>query len=747
MSEYVVNLSNVDLALCKEQLWQTYSALPRSQTVALINAVAFVAFSWQVLPQSDLLIWFALFFGVTCWRLIDYRFYLKAEINQKNSRFWDKRFIVGVFLSGCVWGGLAWFLFPPDSPEHQMFIIFISAGMTAGGLTTLSSNPKAIRVFLFLVLLPLAARLLLTQTLMGSVMGGLVLLYLAALFTGAQSFFANFRENITLRVKAQQREESLKRSEARLNAAQKVAQVGSFEWDIKHDQLRWSDEHFRLWGFQPQIFTPTVQQFEQGLHPDDAERVKQTLLEALQGDGAYACDHRVCWADGTVRDISGRGQVIFDDNGDPALMTGTVQDISNSQRIARELLVAKKSAEAASEAKSMFLANISHELRTPMNGIIGMTYLALQTDLNTKQKNFVGKAHSSAEDLLGILNDLLDFSKIEADKIEVEQIRFDLRDVVDDVVSLFQPRAVEKQLKLEVNCDPDLPGVLLGDPLRLGQVLKNLTSNAVKFSHSGGAVWIKVTLDEVLDQQQVSVRFSVEDTGIGISEEEKNLLFRPFSQADASTTRKYGGTGLGLAISERLVKLMGGGIRVDSCENRGSSFSFTLTFCKGEDEEAMPPKELKASEVSELAALKGSRVLLVEDNEINQLVLQELLRRNGVVVEVAADGEQGLQRLTSATYDAVLMDCQMPVMDGYEATRQIRASSQLCQMPVIAMTANAMKGDREKALKVGMDDYLTKPIDPPQVLQVLDRWIGKRRDGASGSTVEVKTVTGQDSLC
>ncbi len=388
----------------------------------------------------------------------------------------------------------------------------------------------------------------------------------------------------------------------------------------------------------------------------------------------------------------------------------------------QDLRAAKELAEKSTQAKSEFLANMSHEIRTPMNGVLGLLHLLEQTSLSESQEKYVQKSLVSANNLMRIINDILDFSKIEAGKLEMEDHPFTLHNICQDVLDLYGTASADKGLELRVQSGENANVVLLGDALRLKQVLFNLVRNAIKVSSKGSvSLLVESTMHH---EHELHCKFAVKDTGIGLSPEQVSKLFTAFTQADSSVTRKYGGTGLGLVISRSIITMMRGEIWVESEEGKGSTFYCTTIFALAPQSEQHLGAHPEAQNSNN--TLTVGHLLLAEDNEINQLVAQEILQSAGFTLDIANDGQEALDMLEKNHYDAVLMDIQMPIMDGYTATKAIRAQKKFDDLPIIAMSAHAMKGAKETSLSYGMNDHITKPIVPDTLYRTLDLWLSKK---------------------
>jgi two-component system, sensor histidine kinase and response regulator len=708
--------------------------------------------------------------------------------------------------------------------------------------------------------------------------------------------------NETLEQRVEERTEQLeasivelRESEERYSLVVEGTNDGIYDWNIRTGEIYWNDRLFEMFGLSRSEFTPTFEATLEYVHPEDRQRFMDSITAHLEQGAEFNMDLRYRHSSGEYRVFTVRGKAQRDEDGVPIRMAGIAIDITERKRAEEEirrlnetleqrveerteqltaavgeLERAREGAESANRAKSEFLANMSHEIRTPMNGVIGMTGLLLDTELSEEQHEYAETIHLSGENLLTVINDILDFSKIEAGRLELEVTDFDPRNTVEETLGLFAEQASTKELELLNLIEHDVPTALRGDPGRLTQVLTNLIGNAIKFTEVGEVV-VRVSLAEETEEEAV-VRFEVSDTGIGMTDEQQAQLFQAFTQADASTTRRYGGTGLGLAISKQLVELMEGEIGVQSEPGVGSTFWFTAKFgnrpakarpvigvpidltdlrvlivddnetsrkilheqivswgmkngvaengpaalrmlrevakrgepydvaildmqmpemdglelarkikedptisptrlilltslgmrgdaeaagqagvaayltkpvrqshlydaiavAMGTSEDTQAHKEaqlLTRHSIKEMRAALRARVLVVEDNPVNQKVAVRMLERLGYKADIAANGLEALEALSRIPYAAVLMDVQMPEMDGYEATKEIRRREREGpedrHTPILAMTANAMQGDREEALEAGMDDYVSKPVTAQELESVLRRWVSE----------------------
>jgi PAS domain S-box-containing protein len=539
----------------------------------------------------------------------------------------------------------------------------------------------------------------------------------------------------------------LKESSDRLHLAIRAGAVGIFEYNPVEGTTVWDDQMFRLYGTTPDRFGANYEAWRAALHPDDRERTEQEFRSALRGEREFDTEFRVVWDDGSVHDIRALAIVQRDTSGQPIRLIGTNYDITSRKQAALQLQDSNRklelaiasanslalAANAASVAKSRFLANMSHEIRTPMNGVLGMIQLLSGTELTEEQRQCVTVAHDSGRALLSLIDDILDLSKIEAGKITLENVNFDLRRTIENALHPLRIQALSRGVEIHSRIGEDIPRYAIGDGHRLRQVLTNLSSNALKFTERG-AVTLAATIIEKIESQDQSegqeqnggnltVRFAITDTGIGIRQDQIALLFAPFVQADSSTTRRFGGTGLGLAICKQIVGMMGGNIGVTSDEGQGSTFWFTAVFDRVDGQapsEDHGERRVRAPQ-SKPNMDRSWRILVAEDNPTNRLVALAQLTKLGHNATAVNDGAAAVEAVRTGSYDLVLMDCHMPVMDGFAATRLIRQSFQP-HIPIIALTASAMQEDRDQCL-AEMNDFVTKPVDLARLAAVLTRWL------------------------
>lgn len=533
----------------------------------------------------------------------------------------------------------------------------------------------------------------------------ILILMTVLLIVGSYFYNTSRKSNVKLREEITER----KKAEARLEEAQSLAQVGSWEFNLQTGELEWSKETYRIFELESYPIAELYEAYRAKCHAEDLPKLDEAIQNTIKTGAPFNFEHRIVCKDGSIKYLACIGEAIKDKTGNIIGLQGTDQDITLQKQ--------------AALAKSEFLSSMSHEIRTPINGVIGISNLLMAENLNETQQEYVRTLQFSAQHLSSIVTDILDFSKIESGRLIFEKLPFNLREVTENLYKLFESQAQEKQLQLVFSPDPAIDMGLSGDYFRLSQVLSNLLSNAIKFTEKGQVAFGYRLLETT--EQQVKVEFRIQDTGIGISHQQYDRIFDNFSQADESISRKYGGTGLGLTISKKLIEQQGGAIRVESSLGEGATFLVELSFDKLPQNS--PVGAAVHSKQGSQDQLKGMNILIAEDNKVNILVLTNLLKKWGATFTIANDGQEALEYLRKAPFDAVLMDIQMPVIDGREATRLIRLSAEerIQKLPIIAFTADAALESHADFLKTGFNDSLTKPFEPEQLLGILrGYWVG-----------------------
>jgi PAS domain S-box-containing protein len=691
------------------QLQQMLSASRASIITSILLASGLAYIQYGAVAPDTVLAWFAVLVVVMLIRIALALAYLrKPAFDPVTIEVRLRRFRLGVLMAGLTWGAAGFLLFPADHPQHQMFLMFILAGLTAGAAISYAADLISALLFSVLVLLPILVRLFGSHGDLSVAMGVAVLLYLAFIVASLRHIHGHITENISLRLDAARNEQDLKVKEERYRLLLAHLPAGVFHYDTELIISYCNDR------FADMLHNTAAGLIGRDMKQLNDKSVIPALSLGLRGEiGHFEGHYRATfsesegWIDmicAPSRDASGRivGGIAI------------VQDISERKEAERAVLRAKELAEQASKVKGDFLANMSHEIRTPMNGILGMTELALDTELNDEQREYLLLAKSSADSLLTIINDILDFSKIEAGRMSLEHIEFSPEQLLRDTLRSLAIRAHQKQLELLLNLGPDVPERLIGDPGRLRQIVVNLLGNAIKFTEHGE---IEVAVRRLGD----GLRFSVRDTGIGIPADKFQAIFESFSQEDTSTTRKYGGTGLGLTISAQLVELMGGRIELESQVGRGSTFHFTLKLAAAPGE-PVPPRD-----ASQMA---GMPVLVVDDNASCRQLLREMLLSWRMQPVVVSDGEQALAELERAgragrIYPLALIDTRMPGMDGPGLIERIRRHPFRPQASIMMLTTSEPHGLTARLREQGLNEFLVKPVPPSELLDAIANVLGE----------------------
>jgi signal transduction histidine kinase/DNA-binding response OmpR family regulator len=520
-------------------------------------------------------------------------------------------------------------------------------------------------------------------------------------------------ESLVLRSKSEQ---ELKINAERLSQAQKLAKIGSWEINLTDEEdFYYSEELLNILEVDKSEIL-FFDYFKSCIQPEDIRIFRKSINKVKTSATEVQFVHRITTKTGTIKYVKEYLKCLKDDTSKPLKIIGTIQDITEQRKIELELIQAKDLAEQSVRIKEQFLANMSHEIRTPMNGIIGFANILEKTILDSKQKQSVKSIKVAGENLMVIINDILDFSKIEASKMTFEAVDFSLSDIVYSVIELLQHTAKEKKIKLLCKIESNVNNFLIGDPTRLYQILLNLLGNAIKFTEKG---YVEIVVSQLNETELETVlEFSVIDTGIGIPANKLNSIFESFNQASNETTRKFGGTGLGLTITKKLIDLQGGNLQVKSELLKGSEFSFSIQYKKGT--EASNIKDVKEAELLSPDFLANLNILLAEDNYLNQLLATCIFENWNKKIDIAENGKIALEKIKENDYDIVLMDIQMPEMDGHDVTRYIRKHfGDKADIPIIALSAHATLGEEKKCYDAGMNGYLSKPFDPEKLLEIM----------------------------
>ena len=681
-----------------EQVKLVYGSLTTALLASLLNTIVIASFAVGHATPKAIQVWVTLSGLVFAYRVIGLAGYRRAAraagADGPETLPWLKRFLFGCWAAGAVWGLAPVLLFATHSLPHQIFLAFVLSGVAGGSITTLSPLREAQIPYSVAITVPLALRFIFSGTSLGHAVALLVSVFLAFSILSGLKAHASIVESLRLRIR-------LAQSEQVLQDTGRLLQVGGWGVDLPTLSMTWTREIFRIHELlddqQPELRNAL------DFYPPPGRAVLEAAVDNCIRTGTpWDLQTEFITAKGNRRWIRCLGHAEFR-HGKAVRLAGSLQDITQSKETEADLIAAKDMAEAATRAKSQFLTTMSHEIRTPMNGVLGLSKLLMGTNLTEHQQRLAQGICGSGETLLTVINDVLDFSRIEAGRLEIAKEPFDLASAIDTVVQLLKPLADKKALNFVVALPRATSTWFIGDGSRIRQVLLNIVGNAVKFTDAG-QVSVTVSVEQAQGHLE-KVTFAVRDTGPGIPLEMQKKLFLAFSQVDESAARRFGGSGLGLAISRQLVELMEGSIGLVSEVGKGTTFFIELPL-----ERAPAPAATVRRSFVKPAWQRPPHVLVVEDNDVNQIVAQQLLEKLGCVVQLAADGSQGVTKWQAGAFDLIFMDCQMPGMDGFAATRAIRAQEKGDKVPIIALTANVFQEDRDKCTAAGMTGHIAKPV-------------------------------------
>lgn len=724
----------------REQIRLAMEQLPAMQGASLAVALILGSAVSDVVPYSNKFEWLTLVLLVVLGRIVFYHKFKTVRDGPFSPNPWQNAFLLLAFISGVIWGSSAFIVFPAENPLFISLFVLVIASLSAATTVSHSSIRFGPTAWIAPAMILYAIRCTMEGGRYGYTVGLLIVLYLGTIlhysFKHNRSITGGLMtkfENLRLLDELRRTNNSLSQEIAERKTVQDKlsALINSMV-----DEVWFVDVNNKVNMVNPAAKRAFDLDFETGMclenlavdlevsHPNGTPQplAEAAPFRALKGEVVRNHEEVVrVPATGELRHCQVTSSPVIDADGNIFGAVSVVRDITERKRDEARLRQARAAAEAASTAKSEFLANMSHEIRTPMNAVLGLAQMLEREPLSHDQLTMVREIRAAGRSLLNILDDILDFSKIEAGRLRIEMRPFLLAPVLAHLESLLGNAARAKSIALCIEPSTELEGGLIGDPLRLTQILVNMIGNSIKFTEQGE---IRVRVQRVDSEgPAVRVRFEIHDTGVGIAPDVLNGLFTPFTQADTSTTRRFGGTGLGLSICKRLVELMGGTLGAESTVGVGSSFWFELSFERAAGVEAVPPAPPQHMESSG-PRLNGRRFLVVEDNALNQDVVARALKREGAEVTLAGDGQQALHhlRMHPESFDAVLMDVQMPVMDGLTATRSIRTELGLNELPVIAFTASVLGRQEQEAFAAGVNDFLPKPLDLEQMVAVLLHW-------------------------